>query len=181
MLSPVLGGKAEGCEHSQPTFSRLRIPAYLPTFLKLLLQVSDCISRDNRALAFWSNASNALVGSFSRAVLILEENSDLGRLHSDFLQPKSDYCSDLASSNQDQLNFHQVSIRLFQRDPAFADLAADTGSILQNAAVSGCLRVGQFRPFDAADNQRGCCFEASEGRLVDCFFSMTSFSLLRSC
>ncbi|GAQ82839.1 glutamate receptor [Klebsormidium nitens] len=72
-------------------------------------KVGDCITEDNRALAFWQNATAPLVDAFSTAILALEENSELAHLHKNFIQPTSTICANEAAGTEQQVTFNQVS------------------------------------------------------------------------
>ncbi|GAQ81929.1 glutamate receptor [Klebsormidium nitens] len=72
-------------------------------------KVGDCITEDNRALAFWQNATTSLVDAFSTAILTLEETSELSHLHKVFIEPTSTICEKEAAGAEQQVTFNQVS------------------------------------------------------------------------
>eukprot|EP00243_Klebsormidium_subtile_P011485 TRINITY_DN6530_c0_g1_i1.p1 TRINITY_DN6530_c0_g1~~TRINITY_DN6530_c0_g1_i1.p1 ORF type:complete len:470 (+),score=51.89 TRINITY_DN6530_c0_g1_i1:447-1856(+) len=74
-----------------------------------IYKVGDCITEDNRALAFWQNATGSLINAFSTAILTLEESSELSHLHQVFIQPTSTICANEAAGAQQQVTFGQVS------------------------------------------------------------------------
>eukprot|EP00243_Klebsormidium_subtile_P004659 TRINITY_DN18809_c0_g1_i1.p1 TRINITY_DN18809_c0_g1~~TRINITY_DN18809_c0_g1_i1.p1 ORF type:complete len:471 (-),score=95.51 TRINITY_DN18809_c0_g1_i1:415-1827(-) len=72
-------------------------------------KVGECITEDNRAMAFWQNATSSLVSAFSTAVLMLEESAELSHIHELFIKPTSTICASKAAGNQQQVTFNQVS------------------------------------------------------------------------
>ncbi|GAQ92048.1 glutamate receptor [Klebsormidium nitens] len=72
-------------------------------------KVGDCITEDNRAMAFWQNATASLVNAFSTAVLQLEASSELSHIHEVFIKPTSTICESEAAGDQQQVTFNQVS------------------------------------------------------------------------
>jgi hypothetical protein len=74
----------------------------------LFWQIGSCFAPQNRAIAFWQNASAATVKQYSDAILALEEAGDLDRLRDTFVKPTSSLCQSDLNSGTKSVTFMQV-------------------------------------------------------------------------
>jgi hypothetical protein len=128
----------------------------------LLWQIGSCFAPQNRAIAFWQNASDATVKQYSDAILALEEAGDLDRLRDTFVKPVSSLCETDLNSGTKPVTFMQVKHACFFRlfaflsaypwiewaspIPACSRLSRSLSTPIQSFASYGTRTIGKGEP-----------------------------------
>ncbi|GAQ91241.1 glutamate receptor [Klebsormidium nitens] len=73
------------------------------------VKVGGFLTEESRALAWWQNASDALISQFNGHVLDLEESTDLKHLHDTFIAPPPASCNEQEASQITKVTFREVS------------------------------------------------------------------------